>query len=947
MCPTLPSLARTSLVRALFVRAPLACALAAALIPLAPAPSLHAQQDPLLQDLRWREIGNANQRGRISSIDALQDDWTHVVVGTASGGVWKSTNAGQTWTSIFDNYGSASIGDVTIHQANPDIIWVGTGEEDGRNTAAWGDGVYKSTDGGQTFQHVGLDDVYHIGSVVLHPDDPNRIWVTALGNIWDPDGGRRGLFHSTDGGQTWQHVTNGLPNDGRTGALYLVQDPSDANTMYVSFWERHRTAYVMDSGGPNGGIFKSTDGGQSWRELTTGLPEGPSGKIGLAVSQSDPNVLMAHYEHGYQPDEDDPAYDDMSRLGSGLYRSEDGGESWEYVNRYWSRPFYYNHVAISPLDPELTYHYNQTLMYSEDGGRTLHTYENRGGGHCWHAIWLDPHNKERFWTGSDGGVTLTHDGGDNWVNHKNLNATQYYRVDVDMRDPYYVCGGLQDAGSSCGPSMTRADGIYLSEWYNLQGGDGTHIQIDPSDWRIVYTNRDPRGAGPQTLRTNVVTRGSVDIRPNKGVNILNYDEYITPEIEAEQLAKGWGPAPEPGEDFDYRRAGSGAFRWNWLPPMRLSPHDPSTFYTGANHLFRSTDRGDTWRIISPDLTKNDPVKTKKESGGLTPDAFPGGGAEYYGTIVTIGESPLARGVLWVGTDDGNVQLSRDGGRSWTNVAANIRGLPSDSFYVSRVIPSRFDAATAYVSYDAHESGNFEPWIFKTTDWGRTWTSLRANLPADEPVYAIEQDQVNPDLLFAGTEFGIYYTVDGGASWQELDAGLPTVAVHDIVVHPRDPDLIIGTHGRGIWILDDIQGLQQLTPEVRASRLHLFDGPPATQWLDVEPQYDGGAYAFIGENPSKDATLSYWLGSGVRGPVTFEFTDASGAVVRRCTEQGQPGINRVEWDLRQGSARGACAADLEELGDRVEPGSYRVHVTAGGETVHGSLHVRPDPMLEVR
>jgi photosystem II stability/assembly factor-like uncharacterized protein len=916
----------------------------------APAPP---PEDRLVQDLEWRNIGNANQRGRISAIDALEDDWTNLVVGTASGGVWKSTNAGQTWASIFDNYGSASIGDVTIYQRNPDIIWVGTGEEDGRNTAAWGDGVYKSTDGGETFRHMGLRDVYTIGSVVLHPDDPDQVWVTALGNIWSTELGRRGLFHSTDGGETWEKVTNGLPDDGRTGALYLVMDPSDPNTMYVSFWERQRTAYVMDSGGPNGGIFKSTDGGGSWQKLTSDLPEGPSGKIGLAISRSDPNVVMAHYEHGFQPDEDDPAYGDMSQLGSGIYRSEDGGETWEYVNRYWSRPFYYNHLAISPLDPELTYHFNQGLQYSTDGGRTLHPYENRGGGHCWHAIWLDPHNKNRFYTGSDGGVTLTHDAGENWVNHKNLNVTQYYRIEADLRDPYYVCGGLQDAGSSCGPSLSRADGIYLSDWYNLQGGDGTHVVIDPTDWRTVYTNRDPRGAGPEVLRSNVVTRENVDIRPNKGVNILNYEEYISPEIEAEQLAKGWGPAPEPGEDFNYRGAGSGAFRWNWLPPMRLSPHDAGTIYIGANHLFVSTDRGDTWRIISPDLTKNDPEKTKKASGGLTPDAFPGGGAEYYGTIVSSGASPLQPGVLWVGTDDGNVQLSRDGGRTWANVALNNSDLPSQELYVSRVLPSRFDEATAYVTYDGHESGNFQPWVFKTTDFGRTWTDITANLPGDEPVYAIEQDRMNVDLLFVGTEFGVYYTVDGGQHWQELDAGLPTVAVHDIMVHPREPDLIIGTHGRGIWILDHIQGLQQLTPEVRASSAHIFDNPLATLWLEIEPQYDGGAYAFKGENPSKSAVISYWLGSG--GRVSFEITDEAGEVVRGCTVQGQPGVGVVEWDLRQGTGEGGCAADPSamsfaeraRLGDRVEPGSYRVRMTSGGETVTGSLHVRADPMLDTR
>ncbi|MEL7044901.1 MAG: hypothetical protein AAGL66_07760, partial [Pseudomonadota bacterium] len=395
-------------------------------------------------------------------------------------------------------------------------------------------------------------------------------------------------------------------------------------------------------------------------------------------------------------------------------------------------------------------------------------------------------------------------------------------------------------------------------------------------------------------------------------------------------------------------------------PMRLSPHDSNTLYVGANHLFRTTDRGESWQIVSPDLTKNDPVRTRKESGGLTPDAYPGGGAEYYGTIVSIGESPLRKGLIWVGTDDGNVQLTRDGGRSWTEVAGNVRGLPGDDFYVSRIIPSRFDAATAYLTYDAHELGNFEPWIFKTTDYGTSWTSLRANLPLDEPIYALAEDRMNPDLLFAGTEFGLYYTIDGGESWRELEAGLPTVAIHDIVIHPRDPDLLVGTHGRGIWILDDIHGLQQLTPEVRASELHLFDNPPATQWLEIQPMDDGGAYALIGENPSKLARISFWVGEGSGGAAELEIADAGGKVVRRCTVDAVPGINVLEWDMRHGDGdAGPCASETEDEGysepgvyapeenPLVPPGSYRLGLTAAGSNALGSLMVRADPMFEVQ
>jgi photosystem II stability/assembly factor-like uncharacterized protein len=979
-------------------------------------------EERLVKDLRWRNIGNANQIGRISSIDALDNDWTHVIAGTASGGVWKSTNGGTTWTPIFDNYGAASIGDVRLFQPDPNIIWVGTGEECGRNSAAWGDGVYKSTDGGRTFKNMGLKDTYNIGSVVTHPTDPNIVYVSALGSIFTSEGDR-GLFKTTDGGQTWTKLTSGLPNDyENTGALYIVMDPTNPEILYVSFWERHRTAYQLKSGGPNGGIFKTTNGGARFRKLTKGLPEGPSGKIGLAISRQNPKILMAHYEHGFQAQRNSPDYDDMTKLGAGIYRSEDGGESWQYMNRYWSRPFYYNHVAISPHDDKHTFHPNQNFQVSHDGGKTLEG--ANGGGHCWHAIWLDPHNKQRYYTGHDGGLNLTHDGGENYVAFKNINATQYYRVNVDMRDPYYVYGGLQDSGSSGGPSMTRARGIYLAEWFNVGSGDGMHVPVDPSDWRTMYVERDPRGQGGDVRRVNVQTRESVSIRPQKGENIVNYDEYITPEIEQMQLDKGWGPSPG---------AGSGAFRWNWNQALELSPHDPRTIYLGANHLFKSTDQGTTWSLISPDLSKNDPVKTRKGSGGLTPDEVPGGGAEYYGTIVTFGESPIQPGVLWAGTDDGNVQLSRNGGRTWTNVAENIKGLSSKEFYVSRVRPSRFDAGTCYVTFDGHESGNFRPWVFQTTDYGATWRDITGNLPEREPVYVIEQDYKNPQLLFVGTEFAIYYSITDGNTWTRFSRNLPTVAVHDIVVHPRDPDIIIGTHGRGIWIMDDISALQQMTPDLATAEAHLFRNEVGTHWLSIEPMDDGGPYAFIGENPPKGAVINYYLGPSATGEAVIEIQGRTPEQTRRYAFNATPGVGKVEWDLgfpnptaaagttgtgrRAGGRRGQADQPAEgapaqtaegQRGQRVptetavpqqeqrggeargqargrgEPGAegeqrggggrgegrgggggrrgrgrggrgptgtpapagtYRVTLTVGGNTYHGSITVRQDPSLE--
>ena len=950
-------------------------------VPTTPAA---AGSDPLTASMRWRNIGNANLIGRISAIDALENDFSHVVVGSASGGVFKSTNAGTTWTPIFDNYGAASIGDVAIFQKDPNIVWVGTGEECGRNSAAWGDGIYKSTDGGKTFTNMGLKDTYNIGSVVVHPTDPNTVYVAAVGNIWGKIGDR-GFFKTTDGGKTWTKLSNGLPNDGVTGAIEARMDPSNPNTLYVAFWQRTRTAWRLDSGGPNGGIFKTTDGGRSFRKLTKGLPAGPTGKIGLAVSRSNPRVVMAHVEHGFQPPPDTPDYTDMTKLGSGIYRSEDGGETWRYMNRYFSRPFYYQHIAISPFDDKEIFSYTIAFQRSKDGGKTLERASGGTGGHCWHAMWLDPHNRNRFWVGSDGGLNLTHDNGESYLRFENLNVTQYYDVDADMRDPYWVCGGLQDAGSSCGPSQTRANAIYTSDWANLTGGDGYYAAMDPSDWRSVYTESQPGTSGGNVTRTDMYTRQGQSIRPRKGENIVNYDDYITPEIERRQKELNWGEAPPPrppaqraaafggrGGGGGGRGATMGAFRWNWSTPFMLSEFNPRTLYLGANHLFKSTDRGDTWRILSPDLTKNIPDRTLRKSGGLTPDEDPGGGAEFYGTIVSLSESPLEPGVLWVGTDDGNVQVSRNDGASWEEVGKNLPDLPSKDLYISKIEASHHARGTAYLSVDGHEAAHFKPWVFKTTDYGKSWTNISGDLPDGHPVYVVREDPTNPNLLFVGTEFAVFYSLDGGKKWSKLNNNLPTVAVHDLLVHPRDNDLIAATHGRGFWILDDISPLQQMSGTVASSEAHLFESRVATQWLRIQPHGTGGSLGFQGENPARtntgtgwsDAAINYLLGTGVTGDVTFEIANIQGNK-RTLTVVARPGINRLQWNMRfdptpeqikqfkeqqaagggrggRGGGRGGGPQGPQ--GDLAPPGEYRVTMTANGKTYTSRLTVRPDPML---
>ena len=847
------------------------------------------EERSLIKDLKWRNIGPANMIGRISDFEALDSDFTQVLCGTASGGVWKSVNAGTTWTPIFDTYGSASIGDVAFFQKDAHIIWVGTGEECPRNSIAWGDGIYKSMDGGKTFSHMGLKDTHSIARVITHPTDPGIVYAAAAGHTWGYSGDR-GLFKTTDGGTTWTKLTNGLPDDGKTGAIDLVMHPENPDVLYVSFWQRVRRAWRFDSGGPNGGIFKTTDGGASWVKLTEGIPAGDLGRIGLAISRSNPEVLMAVIEHGFQPSptiregntqKPNPEYSDMTKRGTGIYRSEDGGVSWMFMNRMNNRPFYYSHIYINPFDDNLIYYLATSMYCSEDGGKTLK--QVTGLHPDFHTMWLDPTNKNRFYVGQDGGASITHDHGATWILFDNICAAQFYAVSADNRDPYYVYGGLQDNGTWAGPSMHREGMILTDFWFNLSGGDGFYTQNDPTDWRIAYSESQ----GGNITRVNVETRETERIRPSAQTT-YNWKDHAPPAKQPAQKRDA-----QSGPQMGFRQPSP--FRFNWSSPIFLSPHNPSTLYFGGDHLFKSIDRGDHWRIISPDLTTNDPEKHSKPTGGITLDQT---GAETHCTITSISESPLVPGLLWVGTDDGNVQLTRDDGVTWTNVRANIPDVPQ-SIWVSRVEASHFDEGTCYVTFDGHRSDLFKPFVFKTADFGRTWTSLAGNLPEDGPVYVIREDLKNKKLLFLGTEFAAFFSIDGGKSWTKLNINMPTVAVHDLFIHPRDNDLIAGTHGRGIWILDDIGPLQQATENVMKAEAHVFESTrPGTHWLNVSRGgYGRGNLFFAGENPPDGAIINYFLKEMPAGPVTLEIMDATGRKTTYTVKEPQIGINRVFWDMQ--------------------------------------------------
>ncbi len=899
--------------------------------------------------VRWRNIGPANMAGRITDFAVLNTDFRIVLAAAASGGVFKSTNAGMTWEPIFDRYGSASIGDVAIFQKDPDIIWVGTGEANSRNPTGWGDGIYKSIDGGKTFENVGLSNTYHIGRIITHPEDPDIVYVAALGCLWSY-GGDRGFFKTTNGGETWRKIVHWLPDDGKTGCIEIAMDPQDPDVLYIGMYHRIRTGWSIYSGGPNGGIFKSTDGGETWRKLTKGLPTGELGRIGLDIYPKNPKTIVACVE----ADEDLP--DDMSVPGPGVYRSDDAGETWTYLYRFppVSRPFYHSQIRIHPQDDNLIYVLNRQFVMSKDGGKTFER-GFRGVYGDPHAMWIDPVEGKTMYFGDDGGAHLSHDLGQTWTKFDNMAIGQYYGVAVDMREPYWVYGGLQDNNTWGTPSNSRdRAGILNDHSFFVSGGDGFHSAVDPSDWRTVYST----GHGGVLGRSNVETRAHKGITPNSEttVNIRDFAKYegylpftfITGGPSTDRTL--WSDVPARTVNGFYLPPN---FRFNWDVPVVLSPHNPWTVFFGSSHLFKSVDRGDTWTVISPDLTTDDPVKRDawSTSGGLTLDIS---GAECYCTIVSIGPSPLSELIIWAGTDDGNVQVTRNGGATWSNVRPNVQGIPANT-WVSCVEASHFAQGRAYVTFDGHRSGDFKPYVFRTEDFGKSWTNVTSNLPDGQSVYVLREDFKNPDLLFLGTEFAVFSSLDGGASWQRFMNDLPTVPVFDLVIHPRDADVIAGTHGRSIWVADDITALQQFTPEVAAKDVHLFDSRPAVQWLDISRGGSRGMFYFQGENPPAGTAIHFYLKYEPQGEIELMLSNRDGTLERTEKIAAAAGINRFQWDMRFDAPPASEMTDEERaraarrrrppVGPLAEPGTYDVILTVEGKSYRTTVTIRPDPLKE--
>jgi photosystem II stability/assembly factor-like uncharacterized protein len=932
------------------------CIFAAAALGALPA----AAVDPsLLAGLEARSIGPAAMSGRIAAIESSSAHPELVYAGSASGGVWKSTDGGTTWTPVFDDQPVASIGAIALDPQNPDVVWVGTGEGNPRNSVSVGNGIYKSLDGGHTWRHLGLDKTEHIDRVLVDPTDPRVAYVAALGQVWG-ENPERGVYKTEDGGTTWKRV---LYADERTGAADLVMDPSNPRKLFAAMWDFRRWPWAFRSGGPGSGLFVTYDGGATWKKQTEedGLPKGDLGRIGLAIAPSDPSVVYALVEAEQ----------------SALLRSSDGGRTWKAVNTdpdISPRPFYFAHIFVDSADPGRIYRMATNVSVSDDGGKTFTTIGARALHSDHHAFWIDPKNALHIWDGNDGGIGESRDRGATWRFVQNLPVGQFYHVRLDNAVPYNVYGGLQDNGSWKGPSnVWEQSGIRNHHWSEVGGGDGFDTVPDPNDPLRGYAMSQEG----HLLRWDLHTGERKDIRP-AGPN---------------------GEEP----------------RFNWNAGIAIDPFDPNTLYFGSQWLHKSTDRGDSWTIISPDLTSNNPAWQKQDqSGGITIDAS---GAESFTTILAIAPSPVQRGVLWVGTDDGRLHVTRDGGKTWDSLEKNVRGVPADT-WIPNIAPSPYDAGTAFVVFDNHRRSDWAPYVYKTTDYGKTWTSL-ATKNLWGYALSIVQDPVDKDLLFLGTEFGLWVSQDGGKSWMKWTQGIPTVSVMGLAIHPREHDLVIATHGRGLYVIDDVRPLRTLSDDLQKKPLHLFSIPDAQQYRSAQgagmrspgdadfrgrtrpygalvtyslngpglphpdaekererkegeradkakpkaapqeagapPQPEGGKpLAGTTEEPKREEGGDEGRGRG-KGPKTkIEILDASGKVIRTFDGPAKLGVNRAAWDLRLDAPRriprkvdpGEENEFRRGRGADVLPGIYTVRVTYGGHKAEGPVNVLADPRFQI-
>jgi photosystem II stability/assembly factor-like uncharacterized protein len=918
-----------------------------------------------LKNLEFREIGPAVMGGRIDDFGVVESNPNIVYVGTASGGVWKTTNNGTTWEPVFDKEGVSTIGDIAIAPSDAAVVWVGTGEPNNRQSSSWGDGIYKSLDAGKTWQKMGLGATHHLGRIVIHPKNPEVVYAAALGHLWGPNP-ERGVYKTTDGGKTWNQV---LKINDDTGVSDIAMDPESPETLYAAAYERRRTPFGFNGGGPDGGIYKTTDGGATWKKLMKGLPYengGDVGRIGLDIYRKDSNIVYAIVQHEK----------------GGTYRSEDKGETWKKMGDTNPRPSYYSQIRVDPNNDLRIWELGAQMFYSEDGGKTFSTQRVKGIHGDFHAMWIDPADSNHVITGCDGGIHWSYDNGRTWDFINTIAIGQFYEVGLDNEKPYKICGGLQDNGSWCGPSMSLTrDGIINGDWTLMPGGDGFYARIDYAEPWIVYTE-------------------------SQDGHISRRDEHTGQQREIMPAAK----------------AGEPHYRFQWNSPMEVSAHDHHTIYYGGNYLFKSTDRGDSWTRLGGDLTTA-ADRNKLQIFGKTPDKSTlsrHDGVEEYPTITTLSESPMSQNVLWVGTDDGNLQVSRDGGKNWKNVALRVPGVPRGT-YVTRVVASKYAEGAAFVTFDGHRTDDYNVYLFQTSDYGETWKAIRNGIPDSAgTLHVVREHPRNANLLFAGTEFGLFVSWDHGANWTALKNNFPTVPVDDIEIQAQQNDLVLATHGRSIWIFDDLTPIEKFDASVASSELTFFTPRTATLWDLRERRWSAGQKMFTGKNPPYGAILNYYLkaalpaeapktgtdekakgdktkeekakgqeqkettvvdekakvqekkeapaaATAAPGKATSEETaskegkakisvyDKDGKLVRELDGPGKAGVNRTNWDLRWNSPAvptpeqleaAAAGFDFGPRGPLVEPGEYTIKIKAGSKEESQKVTVEDDPRLQI-
>jgi photosystem II stability/assembly factor-like uncharacterized protein len=966
---------------------------------------INRSENPLLASFHFRSIGPASMGGRIDDIAVSESDPSVIYIAYAVGGVFKSENNGTTFQPVFETYPTASIGDIAIHPTNPNIVYVGTGEANNRQTSSFGDGIYKTTDGGKTFTNIGLKETQTIARIVIDPKNPETVYVAALGHLFGPNEDR-GVYKTTDGGRNWNKVKF---VDKDTGFTDIVMDPTNSNILYAASYQRRRSGCCFDGGGPGSAVWKTEDAGRTWTKLNgNGLPPGTYGRIALDVSRSSPGVVYAQIQagetgtvppegargggggggggaggfdwcnnggpnHGFTPgrggapgggnpaggnsNQTPPALD---AARGGVFRSDNRGGTWALMGNCNARPMYFTQLRVDPTNDKTVYVAGLPVSKSLDGGKTFASLDDGGGngtpGHVdQHAIWIDPRNPKHLLIGNDGGLDVSWDQGKSWDFVNTMATALAYWVSADMRHPYYVYTGLQDNGSWGGPSSVRGrGGIMNSDWFGIGGGDGFQTAVDPEDYNIVYTESQDGNTNRYDLR---VGRGT-SIRPRTApVPNGRGGRGGGGGAAAAPAAEAGGEAPPQAQGFGGRggppnmlnAANPENYRFNWNTPFMLSPHNSGILWFGGNRLFKSYNRGETW-VASADLTKQvdrSEIQLMGVAGDRT-QLSKNDGVTAFSTIIAVSESPVLPGVVWAGTDDGNLQVSKDGGTTFTEVGKNLPGLPAGHrYWISRIDASHFDPATAYVAVDGHRSDDLKPYIFVTHDYGQTFQNIAGTLPPSGNVQVVREDPKNKDLLFAGTEFGLFVSLNGGRRWEKFMNNYPTVRTDDILIHPRDGDLIIASHGRSIWIADDITPLQQLTQDVLSQDAALFDIRPAIAYLNDQTHGEqvGGQKVFIGENAPRGAMINYYLKNASSGDVKISIADATGKVIRNIDGTKLAGVNRVLWNLAaNGPAAGGGFGGRGGGAAAVEPGTYLVTVSVNGKTLSKPVSVLQDRWL---